>query len=251
MRGLQPRTTKPMNFEDPLIEGTLIRRYKRFLADVTLSDGREVTAHTPNTGSMMGCNEPGCRVWLRDSGNPKRKHPLSWELIEVDDGVLVGINTGLSNALVREAIEEGIIAELQGYTDIRAEVRYGSENSRIDLLLQGSATDPDCYVEVKNVTLAEDGTGFFPDAVSARGTKHLRELMGMVAAGHRATLCFCVQREDVQQMAPADRIDPEYGRTLRDAVEKGVEVIAYRAHLSPAGVELAASVPVMLPEQPA
>lgn len=238
-----------MQFEDALIEGTLIRRYKRFLADVTLSDGREITAHTPNTGSMKGCNEPGCRVWLRDSGNPKRKHPLSWELIEVEAGTLVGINTSLSNALVREGIETGVIGELQGYGRIRPEVRYGHENSRIDLLLEDSDSHPDCYVEVKNVTLADGGVGCFPDAVSTRGTKHLRELMAMVDAGFRAALCFCVQREDVEYMAPADHIDPEYGKTLREAMERGVEVLAYRALVSTESVELAASLPV-LPRAP-
>lgn len=238
----------PMNFDAPLLEGRLIQRYKRFLADVRLADGTVVTAHTPNTGSMLGCAEPGSRVWLRDSGKPERKYPLSWEIVEADGTTLVGINTGLSNALVREALEQGVVGALAGYGDIRREVRYGNERSRIDLLLQGHATAADCYLEVKNVTLAENGTALFPDAVSARGAKHLRELMSVVDSGLRAALCFCVQRGDVQVMEPADRIDPEYGRTLRSARARGVELFAYRAAVSTAGIRLDTAIPVLLPD---
>ncbi len=234
-----------MQFEFPLIEGRLVRRYKRFLADVELADGTTVTTHTPNTGSMLGCCTPGSRVWLRDCQNPTRKYPLSWELVETVDGALVGINTGLSNGLVREAIENGVIGELIGYKEIRAEVRYGAENSRIDLLLRDHRDAPDCYVEVKNVTLAQSGTAMFPDAVSARGSKHLRELIGMVEKGYRACLCFCVQRDDVQQMAPADHIDVEYGRLLRKALAAGVEVLAYGARVTVAGVRLCQALPVL------
>ena len=237
-----------MHFSEPLIEGELIRRYKRFLADVRLADGSQVTAHTPNTGSMMGCTEPGSRVWLRDSGSTTRKYPLSWELVETPAGTLVGINTGLSNALVREAIEAQVIATLQGYDTIRAEVRYGSENSRIDLLLQGHADRPDCYVEVKNVTLARDDAAWFPDAVSTRGSKHLRELTAVVRGGGRACLCFCVQRADVQEMRPADDIDAVYGDTLRQAMAAGVEVIAYCADISPRAIHLTTPVPVVCAE---
>lgn len=238
-----------MQFEAPLLEGRLIRRYKRFLADVELADGTVVTAHTPNTGSMLGCCSPGSRVWLRDSGSSTRKYPLSWELVETEHGVLVGINTGLSNALVREAIEEGVIAELAGYADIRAEVRYGDEKSRIDLLLGGHPQAPDCYVEVKNVTLAEDGAAYFPDAVSVRASKHLRELMCMVRQGYRACLCFCVQRADVDHMRPADHIDAAYGAALREALAAGVEVLAYQARVQPTGVALGQSIPVLCDEQ--
>jgi len=236
-----------MQFPDPLIEGELIRRYKRFLADIRLRDGSQVTAHTPNTGSMLGCNEPGSRVWLRDSGSTTRKYPLSWELVETRCGTLVGINTGLSNGLVREAIEAGVIESLQGYPELRAEVRYGSENSRIDLLLAGHERHPDCFVEVKNVTLAENGVGLFPDAVSVRGTKHLRELAAVAQNGARACLCFCIQRGDVNEMRPADHIDPDYGAALRAAIAQGVEVIAYRAEVSPRGVALTTAVPVVCP----
>lgn len=236
-----------MRFSQPLIEGELIRRYKRFLADVRLADGTQVTAHTPNTGSMLGCNEPGCRVWLSDSGSATRKYPLSWELVETTAGTLVGINTGLSNALVQEAIEEGVIEPLAGYGTVRREVRYGDENSRIDLLLQDHPGRPDCYVEVKNVTLARGAVGLFPDAISTRGTKHLRELAAVARRGERACLCFCVQRGDVVEMQPADDIDPAYGRALRAALADGVEVLAYRAAVSPAGIRLAEPLPVVCP----
>jgi sugar fermentation stimulation protein A len=236
-----------MRFPDPLVGARLSKRYKRFLADVTLDDGTALTAHCPNTGSMLGCQLPGSRVWLSRSDNPKRKYAYTWELVELDGGVLVGINTGRSNALVREAIESGVIGELGGYDEIRAEVRYGNENSRADFLLSGG--DGDCYVEVKNVTAAvEDGVALFPDAVSTRGTKHLRELMGVVReAGKRAVLCFCVQRTDVDEVRPADDIDPDYGRTLREALGAGVEVIAYRAEMRPEAVVLAERIPVVCP----
>lgn len=236
-----------MKFETPLLEGRLIRRYKRFLADVRLADGSVVTAHTPNTGSMLGCAEPGSRVWLRDTGKPERKYPLSWEIVEADGATLVGINTGLSNALVREAVEQGVVDQLAGYAEIRSEVRYGNERSRIDLLLRGHATAADCYLEVKNVTLAEGVRALFPDAVSARGTKHLRELIAVAESGLRAALCFCVQRGDAQVMEPADRIDPDYGRTLRLARARGVELIAYRAAVSTGGIRLETAIPVQLP----
>jgi sugar fermentation stimulation protein A len=230
-----------MKFENPLVEGRLLRRYKRFLADVELVGGEIITAHTANTGAMQGCSTPGSRVWLSKSDNPKRKCPYTWELVEGDAGTLVGINTQLSNRLVHEAITAGRISELQGYANVRSEVRYGQENSRIDLLLEA---DTPCYVEVKNVTLAEDGIGYFPDAISARGSKHLRELMGVVAVGQRAVIFFCVQREDVCEVRPADHIDSVYGRTLREALENGVEAIAYGAWVSSMDIELQNALPV-------
>ena len=232
-----------MEFSQSLVEGVLVKRYKRFLADVEMPDGRMVTAHTPNTGSMKGCAEPGMRVWLSDSGNVKRKYPLSWELVEVCPGVRVGINTGLSNRLVQEAIETGTIKELQGYSSIRREVRYGKENSRIDLLLEGRRGQS-CYVEVKNVTLVDGECAFFPDAVTTRGTKHLRELAEMVSEGHRGVIFYCVQRNDAIEVRPADHIDPEYGRTLRHALEKGVDALAYSAEVTPEGVCLRKPLPV-------
>ncbi|MBU0501505.1 MAG: DNA/RNA nuclease SfsA [Gammaproteobacteria bacterium] len=234
-----------MRFESPLIEGTLLRRYKRFLADVALEGGAIVTAHTPNTGSMRGCAEPGSRVWLRDSGNPNRKYPFSWELVRTSGGVMVGINTALANHLVREGIERGVITALSGYDRIRSEVRYG-ENSRVDLLLQGNDR-PDCYVEVKNVTLVGKGIAYFPDAVTTRGAKHLRELAAMAGAGKRAIIFFCVQRGDAREVRPADTIDPAYGHALRNALSQGVEALAYRAEPSPEGIALALPLPVVVP----
>jgi len=235
-----------MNFDQPLLEGKLVRRYKRFLADVELADGAVITAHTPNTGSMLGCCEPGSRVWLTESANPKRKYRHGWELVEAEPGVLVGINTGRANALVEEAITTGILGELQDYPELRREVRYGSENSRIDILLHGGER-PECYVEVKNVTLAEDGIARFPDAVSTRGSKHLRELAGVRRDGRRAAIVFCVQRGDVSEFRPADAIDAAYGDALRQATAEGVEALAYRARVSETGVRLEAPLPVVLP----
>ena len=234
-----------MKFAQALIPGSLIKRYKRFLADIELDDGRVVTAHTPNTGSMLGCCEPGSRVWLSDSGNPERKYPLGWELVEAAPGILVGINTGLPNKLVEEGIRNGVIKELQGYDGLRQEIRYGKEKSRIDLLLEDAAR-PACYVEVKNVTLAQDGTGYFPDAVSARGSKHLRELAEVVAAGKRGIILFCVQRKDVSEVRPADTIDSKYGNTLRQVIDAGVEAIAWRADVTPEEVRLDKSLPVRI-----
>ncbi len=213
-----------MRFDAPLVSGRLKRRYKRFLADVRLASGEEITAHCPNTGSLMGCAEPGFSVWLSRSSNPARKYPYTWELVRIRGRVTVGINTARSNHLVHEALTQGVIGELSGYGSIRREVRFGKENSRVDLLLEGGgASSRPCYVEVKNVTAAvTKGIGVFPDAVSARGTRHLRELMRVVAAGDRAALCFCVQRGDVSEVRPAEQIDPLYGETLRQAIVAGV-----------------------------
>lgn len=234
-----------MEFASPLLEGRLIRRYQRFLADVELADGSTITAHTPNTGSMMGCCLPGSRVWLQDSGNPARKYRYGWELVEARPNVMVGINTALSNHLVQEAIETGVVSELQGYPSIRREVRYGEENSRIDLLLEAGRSR--CYVEVKNVTLVADGVALFPDAVSARGAKHLRELSAMAKQGHRAVIFYCVQRCDACEVRPADAIDRIYGQALRQAILAGVEALAYRARVDTSGVHLACPLPVVCP----
>ncbi|MCV6588840.1 MAG: DNA/RNA nuclease SfsA [Marinobacterium sp.] len=229
-----------------LIEGRLIQRYKRFLADVELEDGQVVTAHCPNTGSMKNCATPGSRVWLLDSQNPKRKYPLGWELVEVGADALACINTGRANALVKEAIERGVIRELQGYTRLRQEVKYGEENSRIDLLLE-NGEQPDAWIEIKNVTLLEEnGWGSFPDAVTARGAKHLRELMGVVAQGQRAVLLFCVPHGGIERVRPADHIDAKYGLLLREAAAAGVEILACGAAPTPAGVTLSRMLPVDL-----
>lgn len=238
-----------MLFAQALESGKLIKRYKRFLADVELDSGELITAACPNTGSMLGCNMPGSRVWLSSSDSLTRKYRHTWELVETHPGVIIGINTNLPNRLVVEAIETKVIKELSGYREIKTEVRYGHENSRIDILLDGHGKKPPCYVEVKNVTAAvENGIALFPDAVSERGSKHLRELMAMVAEGFRAVLVFCVQRGDAQEVRPADGIDPVYGKTLRQALMSGVEVLAYRAAVSPQEIVLADKIPIACPE---
>ena len=234
-----------MKFKTPLIKATLIKRYKRFLADVSLESGEIITIHTANTGTMLGCSAPGSTVWISDSQNPKRKCRYSWELTELEQGALVGINTMLSNHLVKEGIENSVIKELQGFDVIRSEVQYGSENSRIDLLLENESKVEKCYVEVKNVTAVIDGMALFPDAVSKRGAKHLRELIEMVNEGYRAVMCFCVQREDASVVRPADEIDKVYGETLRHALDCGVEAIAYMADLSVCGIKLVRGLPVV------
>jgi sugar fermentation stimulation protein A len=231
-----------MQLPDPLYNGRLIRRYQRFLADVELDDGTSVTAHCPNSGSMKGCAAPGSPVLLSIAGNPKRRLKYTWELVQVN-GEWVGINTGLPNRFVREGIEQGVIAELQGYPAIRPEVKYGG-NSRIDLLL--SAPSGLCYVEVKNVTLVEGSMALFPDAITTRGQKHLRELMEMVRLGHRGVIFFVVQRSDGESLAPADAIDAEYGRLLRLAAASGVEVLAYRAAVTPREIAITRRMPVIL-----
>ncbi len=218
-----------------LLPGRLIRRYKRFLADVLLDSGETVTAHCPNSGSMMGCNIPGSRVFLSVSGNQTRKYPYTWEMVETN-GVWAGINTSLPNRIVHEAISQGEIPELAGYKNIRPEVPYG-KGSRIDLLLSNGG--PDCYVEIKNVTLVEEGRALFPDAVTTRGQKHLKELMEVVRSGGRGVIFFLVQRSDAESVSPADAIDPEYGRLLRTAVAGGVEALAYRAEVTPGEIRLA------------
>lgn len=227
----------------PLIPGKLIKRYKRFLANIELEDGSMVTAHCPNSGSMRGCNRPGSPVMLSRSDNPTRKLAYTWELVQVD-GHWVGLNTMLPNRLVEEAILNGTITELQGYARLRREVAYGSERSRIDLLLEGEQGR--CYVEVKNVTLVEDERALFPDAVTERGQKHLRELIEVVRKGDRGVLLFTVQRGDGRAVAPADAIDPAYGRLLRKAVANGVEALAYRAMVQPEEIRLTERLPVLL-----
>jgi sugar fermentation stimulation protein A len=236
-----------LRFDPPLVPGTLLRRYKRFLADVRLEDGSTITAHCPNTGSMLGCADPGSRVWLVHAPSPTRKYAYAWEMTELAGGRHVGVNTHRSNALVRESLEAGLLPALHGYTRIRPEAAYGQEGSRVDFLLSANGL-PDCYLEVKNVTAAvHEGVALFPDAVSARGTRHLREMMHVVAAGARAVLLFCVQREDVTEVRPADAIDPLYGRTLREALAAGVEAFALRARLDAQGITLQMRIPVHCP----
>lgn len=219
-----------MKFAPPLERAIFRRRYRRFFADVDLADGRALTIHCVNTGSLKNCLAPGQPCWFARAPNPLRKLPGTLEIVTTATGELAGVNTARANGLVREGIATGAIAELQGYATSRAEVRYGDENSRIDLLLESPGRK--CFVEVKNLTLAEEaGRGLFPDAVTARGAKHLRELIAVVAQGHRGVLMFCVQLSGVDRVAPADHIDPVYGQTLRRAVAAGVEVLAYGCRL--------------------
>lgn len=210
----------------------LIQRYKRFLADVALPNGDIITVHCPNTGSMKNCLLPDGPCWYSTSTSAARKYPQTLEIVTTPQGHLAGINTARANGLVECAITAGVITELRSYTSMRREVVYGNEKSRIDFLLENESGK--CYVEVKNVTLMEgDGQGLFPDAVSERGSKHLRELMQMKLEGHRAVLLFCVQHTGIQWVEPADLIDPVYGKTLREAIAQGVEVIAYGAEIFP------------------
>ncbi|PAU77624.1 DNA/RNA nuclease SfsA [Halomonas salipaludis] len=236
-----------------LVPGTLLRRYKRFLADIELDDGRVVVAHCPNTGSMRAVNVPGCRVWLSPSANPKRKLAWTWELIELPqaDGGLAtaSVQTGRANAIVEEALHAGVIAPLTGFETLRREATVAQ--SRLDFRLDaadGSAT----YVEVKQVTLKEsDGHGYFPDAVSERGRKHLTALARLAAEGQRAVLLFCVAHEGIDAVAPAAHLDPAYAATLREVAECGVEVLAYRCAIEreegvPRAIRLAQRLPVTL-----
>lgn len=220
----------------PLHSGTLIRRYQRFLADVQLDNGERVTAHCPNTGSMLGLTVPGSRVWLSAADKPGRKLAWTWELAEADSGVPVGVHTGRANGLVREALLAGLLPPLAGFTAIRAEARLGAR-SRTDLQLV--YRDRIAWVEVKNVTAAvREGSGFFPDAVSTRAVRHLEELSQRVRAGDRAVLVFCVQRPDVREVRPADPIDPAFGRALRQAAAEGVELHALGARVGREAIEL-------------
>lgn len=220
----------------PLIRGTLIRRYKRFLADVRLDDGSETTVHVANPGGMTGLAEPGMTVYLSDSRDPKRKLRHSWELVETAGG-LVGVNTARPNRLAEAAISAGAIPELRGYTNLRREVRYG-QNSRVDLLLSDQER-PNCYVEIKNVHLRRaPGLAEFPDAVTARGRKHLADLSAVVAAGHRAALLFVVQRGDCDRFDIAADIDPAYAAAMKSAIAKGVEVLCYACRVDLDKIEI-------------
>jgi sugar fermentation stimulation protein A len=230
-----------MRFPSPLVRGTLIRRYKRFLADVTLETGEVVCAHVANSGAMLGTADPGMEVWLSPAANPERKLKWNWEMVVVD-GHLVGVNTMHPNGLVADAIQGGLIAELAGYTSLRREVKYG-RNSRIDVLLEAPGR-PTCFVEVKNVHLKRGEWAEFPDAVTARGTKHLGELTDMVAAGSRAVMVYLVQRGDCRGFRPAADIDPVYAAALIQAKRDGVEAICYTCRLNLDGIEVGPPLPM-------
>ncbi len=233
-----------MKFSPPLIGGELIRRYKRFLADVRLPDGQEITAHCPNPGAMTGCAEPGWSVGLSHSADPKRKLPYTLEMVH-NGQTWIGVNTHRANQIVAEALAQGQISELADYQRIQAEVRYG-EKSRIDFLLselQGNTRAQPAYVEVKSVTLRLGNRCAFPDSVTTRGRKHLEELTAMKAAGARAVMLFVVQRGDGEIFCPAAEIDPAYAQALKQASEQGVEVLVYRANLDLEYWQLAESMP--------
>ena len=224
-----------MNFNSNLIKGTLVRRYKRFLADIDLEEEIRITAHCPNPGSMAGLKEPGSEVWVSLAVNPKRKLKFTWEMIRVGRG-LVGINTNLSNNIVQEGVSKNAISELSGYEFQRREVKYG-KNSRVDFLLE-SSNRPACYVEVKNVTLRRGRLAAFPDSITSRGTKHLFELANQVKAGNRAVIFYLVQREDCEGFTIADDIDIRYAEAYSYAVRTGVDVLCYQCKLTPNHIDL-------------
>ena len=236
-----------MQFNPPLESATLIKRYKRFLTDIKLPDGSERTIHCANTGAMTGCATPGNTVWYSTSDNAKRKYPNSWEISETDKGHRICVNTARANQLAVEAIENKTIVELLGYNALRTEVKYGSENSRIDILLEDNEKPP-CYIEVKSVTLLDEqetsteGQGFFPDAVTTRGQKHLRELTEMVKSGNRAVLLFTVLHSGIEKVSAAHHIDAKYSLLLKQAQDAGVEVLCYKAELSSSQIQLKQSV---------
>jgi len=253
-----------VRFDPPLLRGHFVRRYKRFFVDVRLADGSLVTAHCPNTGSLMGCLLEGAEVWIQPTTDPKRSLRFTWKLVRIG-AAMVGVDTGLAVPLVEAAIAAGTLDRLAGHERVLREVVYGRENtSRIDLLLSSGGVmpreegprrgkrrllpegDQRVYVEVKNTTLVRERLALFPDAVTERGQKHLAELMDVVAQGMRAAMVFCVQRDDCSSLAPADDIDPSYGRLLRQAAASGVEIYALQAAPNPEGIVTCGKIPVAL-----
>ena len=239
-----------MQFTSTLIPATLARRYKRFLADVVLDTGEVATVHVANPGAMTGLDRPLSRVWLSDSGNPLRKFPYTWELVEADLGSgpeLVGVNTGQPHQLVGEALEAGLIPELRDYQSVRREVKYG-ENSRVDFLLEDPARRRRCYLEVKNVHLMrKPRLAEFPDSVTDRGAKHLRELAAVRASGARAVLLFVIQIPSADRFTVAGDIDPAYAAAFAQARARGVEMLAWRCAVNLGGIEITAPVPIVEP----
>ena len=226
-----------MRFPSPLVPATLVRRYKRFLADCVLEDGREITAHCANPGSMMGLAEPGTRIWLEPNDDPKKKLKFGWRLVEHGNGHFTGVDTGVPNRALRAALEAREVPGLDGYTQVRPEVRY-AERSRIDFLLSGTGL-PDAYVEVKSVTLSRSsGLAEFPDSVTARGARHLSDLARMVGEGHRAIMFYLVQRTDCTRFSLARDIDPAYGRAFDTARAAGVDVMVMDTQITPQTVML-------------
>lgn len=245
---MKPDTQKEKRYRGlawpPLIGGRLIKRYKRFLADVELDNGQVVSAHCPNSGSMTACSKPGCRVYLSSHDNPKRKLKYTWEIIQMPDS-WVGVNTIVPNRLVKNAIENGRVAELAGYERVRSEVKT-AEGSRLDLMLTRGENDV-CFIEVKNCTLVENGVAMFPDAVTQRGRKHLFELERLKKDGNRGVMFFLIQRMDAEVFKPADKIDPAYAETLQKVHSKGgVEILVYDVHMDLEYIRLNRQIPYRL-----
>ncbi|WP_404342869.1 DNA/RNA nuclease SfsA [Pseudoalteromonas mariniglutinosa] len=239
-----------MKFTAPLKQAILLRRYKRFLADLRLNNNTEFTAHCANTGKMTGCADPGFTAYYSTSDNEKRKYPHSLELTKNQFQQLICVNTGLANKVVEEALQAKLIEPLSNYSELQTEVKYGQENSRIDFLLKQTNL-PDCYVEVKSVTLLSQtsphsGQGYFPDAKTLRGQKHLRELIDMRQQGHRSVLLFAVLHEGIQHVSIAKHIDEKYALLLQQAMQQGVEVLAYKANISASEITLAEQVKFIL-----
>ncbi|SDD69896.1 DNA/RNA nuclease SfsA [Ruegeria marina] len=227
-----------MRFQTPLVPARLIRRYKRFLADCRLEDGREVTAHCANPGGMMGLAEPGMKIWLEPNDDTRKKLKFGWRLVDHENGHFTGVDTSVPNRALKMALERREILALAAYETVRSEVKYG-QNSRIDFVLSQPGL-PDAYVEVKSVTLCrQPGLAEFPDSVTARGAKHLAELAAMAAQGHRAVMLYLVQRTDCDRFALAADIDPAYARAFDAARSRGVEKLVFATHISPEGVEIA------------
>ena len=234
-----------MQFDPPLVKGTLLKRYKRFLADVELDNGQVVTAHCANTGAMTGCAEPGFTVWLRFHNDPKRKLPCSWVLAQNQRGDFIGIDTHMANKLVEEALRKGKIEPLSDYSEIKREVKYGSQNSRVDFLLSNNDDKP-CYVEVKSLTLClDDHVGVFPDTVTERGRKHLIELTEMATRGHRVVLIYCVQHTGVRRVSLQNPIDPAYAEALFHAERAGLEIYAYSCLINQQNSDINQQLPLL------
>ncbi|TWC40308.1 sugar fermentation stimulation protein A [Pseudomonas sp. SJZ079] len=235
-----------MHFDPPLEQGRLLRRYKRFLADIETANGELLTIHCANTGSMLNCMGEGARVWFSRSSDPKRKLPGTWEIGETPHGRLACINTARANGLVEEALHAGLIVELAGFSGLKREVPYGQERSRVDFRLDYPSGP--AFVEVKSVTLgfADSTVAAFPDARTERGSKHLRELAALARAGVRAVQLYCVNLSGIDAVRPAEEIDPAYAAALREAVMAGVEVLAYGVDISPEGIRLARRLEVAL-----
>lgn len=230
-----------MNFNKPLIHGRLIKRYKRFLADVTLDSGEIITAHCTNSGTMKSCLEDNAEVYLTPVDDPKRKTKFTWEMIKIN-GDWIGINTGNPNKLAFDAVKNGEIDKLKGYTEVKREVKF--DDSRFDVMAQNE--NETCFIEVKNVTYKEGNYALFPDAVTTRGKKHLETLIKVKEQGMRAVMLYVIQRMDVDTFAPAKEIDPEYAKTLKKAYEKGVEIIPILAKVTPEKIELVKELPFEL-----